>query len=95
MKIIHILPAVVLAVGTVPAFADNNTGGAAPNLSATFGQFGPADTKLDNMNEAFGSDYGTVGSMMSDHVKSYEDVGPGRSGLAPLSDNANNAATSK
>ncbi|MDU8946637.1 hypothetical protein [Ovoidimarina sediminis] len=85
-----ILAAAILALGATAAGAGDDP--AAPNLSADFGQTGSAEEKLDRMNSAFGTHYETVGGMMSDHVKSYEDVGPGRSGLAPLSDKANSQA---
>ena len=82
-----LISAAALALATTVAFADNNT--KVPNLSADLGQTGTAEDKLDRMNSAFGTDYDTLGGMMSDHVKSYEDVGPGRSGLTPQSENAN------
>jgi hypothetical protein len=75
------------AIPATPAFADSNT--QTPNPSAHFGQSGSAEQKLDLVNDHFGTDYDQVGEFMSEHVRSdvYAEF-PGRSGLAPNSDNA-------
>ena len=84
-----IAAAAVVAITASPALADPNT--KTPNPSAHFGQAGSAEDKLDMVNGHFGTDYDKIGSFMSDHVRddAYSGVGPGRSGLAPNSDNAN------
>jgi hypothetical protein len=82
--------ATVLAAPAAPALADSNT--TTPNPSAHFGQAGSADEKLELVNGHFGTEYEQVGDFMSEHVHSYPVDGPGRSGLAPNSGNANSNA---
>jgi hypothetical protein len=83
--------AAVMAFSAGSALADSCT--QTPNPSAHFGQAGSTQNKLNLVEDFFGPttyDYSTVGSFMSDHVQDdvYSEFGPGRSGLAPNSENA-------
>jgi homospermidine synthase len=85
-----IAAAAVMAVSAGPAFADcGPVNTQTPNLSTFFGQLGSAEKKLDFINESeIFDDADNIGRSLSAHVPNVYEDAPGRSGLAPNSENA-------